>query len=320
MGNGKMGRDTGRFREEIIEALIGAGALKAGCAPAGEIAAEEYGRYCNWIQFGKNGGMDYLSRHQELRKHTDNVLPGAKTVISMAFSYVPEKWRNPALPKIAAYAYGKDYHEVIRQRLQPLLREFKEKYGGVWRLCIDSAPVAEKYWAQKCGIGEVGKNGLIFTDKAGSLCVLAEILTTLVLCENNEEIERKSSSKIDCSDCDACIRNCPGQALSENGLLDARRCINYLTIEHRGEWDEEQKEILRKARSPLFGCDICIRVCPRNRDIKPTNIPEFQALKDVVNLDRGELEKIDEREFKLIFKESPIKRMTFDGLKRWEEL
>ena len=166
------------MKEEIRRRLINAGALAVGFAQAGEISPEVHKEYQTWIEEGHQGEMSYLERHLPLRQHTDNVLKEARTVISMAFGYAPKEWQPKSLPVIAVYAYGEDYHLVLREILNPVVKEFQKEYGGKWRICIDSAPMAERFWAVKSGIAKRGINGSVIIHKGGSLCFLVEILTT----------------------------------------------------------------------------------------------------------------------------------------------
>lgn len=298
-----MGRDPGRLRQEIAGRLIECGAIAVGFSRAGPVSAEAHGSFARWVEEGKNGDMEWMRRHIPLRSHTDHVLAGAQTVISVAFSYAPREWRDPALPMIACYAYGEDYHKALRKILRPVVARFKEIYPGEWRICIDSAPVAEKYWAIKTGIGKPGLNTLIVVPGAGSLCFLVEILTTIdCMGESEEDIPTaffassdnvvstpgeeplsagKESGKPEegsydfCDGCGLCIKKCPGSALDGLGGIDARRCVNYLMIEHKGELTSEQREILQRAGNPAYGCDICQRVCHLNRPVAPTNVKPF---------------------------------------------
>ena len=308
-----MGGDTGRLREEIRRLVLESGAVAVGFARAGEISKTEQDHFSLWLGKGLHAGMGYLESHETLRKHTDNVLPGAQTVISMAFSYAPKKWRESALPDIAFYAYGKDYHDVIRKRLKPIVGILTEKYGGKWRICVDSAPLPERYWAIKAGIGIPGKNGAVIVDGAGSLCFLAEILTEL-------EIEPDIPSAGSCEGCGKCMSVCPTGALTKDYFFDSGKCINYLTIEHRGEWNNEQKKLLGKAGNPFFGCDRCIRICPHNRGISLTDIPEFHVSPAIENLTPEVLNNMNEGIFKDYFRDSPIKRTKFEGIKRYLKL
>lgn len=257
------------MKEKIREALLQSGAGAIGFAKAGEIDPEVSREYEEWIGEGCHGEMAYLERHIPLRRHTDHVLPEAETVISLAFSYAPRQWRDLSLPTISAYAYGEDYHLVLRDLLNPIVKSLKEDFGGKWRICIDSAPVAEKYWAVKSGVGVVGLNGAVITQEAGSLCFLVEILTTLSL---PADAEAQGS----CLECGACMAICPARAIQGDKTIDARKCINYLTIEKKSEFTPSEAEFLNNFPS-IRGCDRCLRVCPLNKDIFPTSISRFNC-------------------------------------------
>lgn len=258
------------MKEKIRQMLLDSGAVAVGFAKAGEIDPVVGANYEKWIGEGYQGEMSYLERHIPLRRHTDNVMPDAQTVISLAFSYVPEKWRDMSLPSLSAYAYGEDYHLVLRDILRPVVKDLKNEYGGNWRICIDSAPVEERFWAVKSGIGFIGLNGALITRKAGSLCFLVEILTTIPVIPD----ERCSDT---CLSCGRCLEVCPGKALNGDGTMDARRCINYLTIEKKTPLNAEEKAFL-KAYPAIKGCDRCLRVCPHNQNLVPTSILRFYPL------------------------------------------
>lgn len=304
------------IKEEIRSALLNAGAVAVGFAKAGEIDTDARRQYREWIGEGLNGEMEYLNRHLPLREHTDNVLSGANTVISMAFDYTPAVWLPEERPIVAAYAYGEDYHLVIREKLKPVLKEFEKKFGGKWRLCIDSAPVAERYWAVKSGIGKIGLNGNIIVEGVGSMCFLSEILTTI-------EIEPDKGEVAFCEGCGLCIDACPGKALRGRGVVDAGKCINYLTIEKKGEFTPEETELVREGRGHLYGCDHCLRVCPHNlsafsvpqnrRSNKPLLFPMLSAIKA---LSPESLEGLTEPEFKALFRRSPLIYAGYSCLRR----
>ncbi len=299
------------MKEEIRSALMNAGASAVGFASAHDSCAEFSELYSRWIKAGKHAGMDYLERHLPLKGNPANVLENAKTVISMAFSYAPSSMRDTFLPMIACYAYGKDYHDVIRKRLRPIVARLEERYGGEWRICIDSAPLPERFWAMRCGIGRIGKNGSVIVDGCGSWCFLAEILTT-------KEIAPDMSSAKTCLNCGACIKACPLSAISEDGTIDSGRCLNYLTIEHRGEWSGARLEAMQTpaGKKCLYGCDICHRVCPHNSGVTPTEIEEFKPLQGIMTIDAGEIAHMTQEEFSTTFKGSAIKRAKLEGMKR----
>lgn len=257
------------MKEEIRRTLREAGAVAVGFARAGEVDPELDISFQEWIKGDNHGEMDYLRRHIPLRRNTDSVLSDARTVISLAFSYFPHRFRNDELAYISTYAYVEDYHFRLREILKPVVKKFEKAYGGRWRICIDSAPVAERYWAIKSGIGIIGLNGSVIVDGCGSFGFLVEILTTLELDPDKSNYEK-------CGGCGKCVEICPSQALKGDGTMDARRCINYLTIEKKGEFSEEEKKITGGGVGYLFGCDRCLRVCPfNNRNDKKGNV--FQS-------------------------------------------
>lgn len=297
------------MKEEIRKRLLAAGAVKAGFARAGEISDGARKEFEKWIGEGMNGEMTYLHRHIPLRQYTDSVLKDSKTVISLAFDYTPEEWRTTTLPVVAAYAYKDDYHITLRELLNPVIKDFQTQYGGKWRLCIDSAPVAERYWAMKSGIGIRGVNGNIIIDGVGSYCFLSEILTSI-------ELPPDSPSEEWCDECGACVKACPNNALRGDGTMDSRRCINYLTIEKKGEFSDEEIRMLNTSPGHLYGCDRCQRICPHNKtaglnhsNVLPKNIPILKLLPENILL-------MEESEFNANFSRSPILYAGYSRLLR----
>lgn len=300
------------MKEILREKLLTTGAIAVGFTKAGEIDLKTHEEYVNWIREGRHGKMAYLERHIPLRFHTDNLLQGANSVISLAYGYVPPEWRSPELPYIAAYAYGQDYHVAIRNILKPVVKDFEKKYGGKWRICIDSAPMAERYWAVKSGIGKRGINGSVTVKDKGSLCFLTQILTTLEFPPDNQSDDSFNA----CGGCGLCVARCPGKAILGDGTIDARRCINYLTIEKKGEFTKEEKEILNSGSRHLYGCDICLRVCPHNRQLNPTATTEFFLNDEIRHLTAEDILKMTELEFQTIFSTSPLLYASYPKLLR----
>ena len=300
------------MKEIVRKLLLDSGAAAVGFAKAGSVDKDVNNRFRKWIDEGNHAGMTFLKNHVNLRNHTDNVLPGANSVISLAFSYFPELLRNNDQPVIATYAHGEDYHDVIKELLRPVIIELQKKFGGVWRNCIDSAPVAERFWALMGGLGKRGLNGSIIVDGCGGYCFLCEILTTV-------EFEPDVPITEGCGNCGKCIENCPTGALNNDGTIDSRKCISYLTLEKKEDFTEEEASLLGKnsdSRGFLFGCDICLKVCPYNYDISPTKISSFQSKPQILELNPDMIEEMSESDFKAKFRKSPIKRCKLAGLKR----
>lgn len=320
-------------------ALHAAGACAIGFAPIGEMPDEEMERYRRWLADGHQAGMEYMANHEAIRRNPRLLLEGAQTIISLAFPYPDGSERPKSLPAIASYAQGSDYHDVLRTRLKGLTERLKADLGGEYRICIDSAPIFERFWAEKCGIGQRADNGLIAVPGYGTRVFLAEIITTLNISEITEISTLpipsrdsgdscKEDSTMDCIHCGACRRACPAGALQPDSTVDAGRCLSYLTIEHRGEWDAigEKAMSTPAGRHTLFGCDLCQRVCPINRMLKRGTgkhtegatepLPELLPRPEIVALTSEEIIRMNQTEFSSLFKGSPIKRAKLAGLRR----
>lgn len=268
----------------IRKHLLELGAAAVGFAEAATVEAQCTAAFRAWLRAGRHGPLGYMERHGELRTDPHGLLEGAKTVVSVAWPYLPERLRDPALPFIARYAYCSDYHKVIRRLLKPLLRELAGQ-GIRTRLCVDSAPVHERYWAMRAGIGFRGRNGCLIVPGAGSWVFLSEILL-------DAEIAPDAPCTASCADCGACLRACPTGALAPDGTLDCRRCLSARTIE--APVPANAAGALSEARMPLTeyplaGCDRCQEVCPHNRGVAPTRIPAFATLPQILTLDEAEL-------------------------------
>lgn len=279
-----------------------------GIAKAGPLR-EEASHLEKWLNDGFHGKMRYMENHFEKRIDPTKLVPGAKSVVTLMYNYfTDQKQEDPAAPVISKYAFGKDYHFVVKRKLKELLHFLCEEVGEVQGRCfVDSAPVMERQWAAKSGIGWTGKNTLLIHPKAGSYFFLAELVIDL-------DLETDHPIKDHCGNCTRCINACPTDAISPKGyLLDASKCISYLTIELREAIPEEFQG---KMENRLFGCDICQEVCPWNRFSKSHEEPEFEPHPDLLKMRKRDWEEITSEIFNHLFEKSAVKRTKFEGLKR----
>jgi epoxyqueuosine reductase len=253
--------------------------------------------------------MSYLENHFDKRIDPRKLVDGAKTVISLSFNYFPaEQQRDTDAPKLAKYAYGEDYHFVLKEKLHKLLGLIKEKTGDINGRCfVDSAPVLERDWAKRSGLGWIGKNTMLISPQKGSFFFLAELILDLELSYDEPIADF-------CGTCRRCIDACPTGSISEKGyIMDASKCISYLTIELR---DEIPKEFAGKMENWAFGCDICQDVCPWNRFSKSHNHPELAPNNEIISFSIHDWMAIDESGFKKIFQDSPLSRTKWKGIQR----
>ncbi len=280
-----------------------------GIAKAGFLE-EEAPRLEDWLNRNYNGEMGYLSNHFDKRLDPTKLLEGAKTVVSLVYNYYPSN-ELPAEKsdiKLAKYAYGEDYHFVIRDKLNEFLEILREEIGEIdGRGFVDSAPVMERQWAQKAGLGWLGKNSLLLNREMGSFFFLSELIIDLEVAPDTP------LAKDYCGTCTACIDACPTDAIVDNGVIDASRCISYLTIELKEAIPNEFKG---KMENWVFGCDICQDVCPWNRFSKPHQEPRFQPNDELKELSKSDWQEITEETFGKVFKKSAVKRTKLAGLKR----
>lgn len=262
-----------------------------------------------WLNKGMHGSMKYMEKHFELRIDPERLVPGAKSVITLLINYFPANKQSNRLPKISKYAYGKDYHEVIKSKLNAFLQTLNEKIGEIHgRGFVDSAPVLERSWAQQSGLGWVGRNGNLITKQSGSFYFIATLITDLELEYDDPFV------KDYCGTCSRCIDACPTDAILPGKVVDASRCISYFTIELKETLIPDTMK--GKFENWLFGCDICQDVCPWNRFSKATTEAEFAPIKELFNFSFEDWEEMTEESFKKIFKDSPIRRSKFSGIKR----
>ena len=269
---------------------------------------EDAQRLENWLNKGMHGNMQYMENHFELRVDPTKLVPGAKSVITLLLNYFPGTAQETE-NKISKYAYGKDYHEVIRTRLHTFLQLVRENIGEVnGRGFVDSAPVLERAWAQQSGIGWIGRNGNLITKQAGSYFFIATLITDLDLIYDDPFV------KDYCGSCTKCIDACPTEAIGDNKIVNGSKCISYYTIELKEMLIPEN--VKGKFDNWMFGCDICQDVCPWNRFSKPTTVKEFEPIPEILHFSAKDWEELNEETFKKIFRDSPIKRAKFKGIQR----
>jgi epoxyqueuosine reductase len=279
-----------------------------GIAKAEKLEEDEK-RLESWLNKGYNGKMVYMENYFDLRIDPAKLVPGAKSVITLLMNYFPSQQQNPDAPQVSKYAYGKDYHEVIKEKLKIFLQLIKENIGEIHgRGFTDSAPVLERSWAVKSGLGWVGKNGNLITKDNGSFFFIATLITDLELEADNPFV------KDYCGTCTRCIDACPTEAILPNKVINGSKCISYFTIELKDMLIPV--EMQNKFENKMFGCDVCQDVCPWNRFSKPNNEIEFKPLNEVLNFSKNDWEELTEENFKIIFKQSPLKRSKFEGIKR----
>jgi len=262
-----------------------------------------------WLQKGLHGKMQYMENHFDMRIEPAKLVPGARSVITLLMNYYPPAHQVPEAPKIAKYAWGNDYHKVIRAKLKVLLQQIKENIGEVnGRGFVDSAPVLERSWAQQSGLGWVGKNGNLINKQNGSFFFIATLITDI-------ELEYDAPFVKDyCGSCTRCIDACPTDAILPGKVIEGNKCISYFTIELKDALISDSMK--GRFDNWMFGCDVCQDVCPWNRFSKPNSETGFTPLPQVLNLSKHDWEEMTEESFKIIFKDSPLKRSKFEGIKR----
>ncbi|NNC96307.1 MAG: tRNA epoxyqueuosine(34) reductase QueG [Chitinophagales bacterium] len=269
---------------------------------------EEAHRLEKWLNQNKHGSMSYMNNHFDLRTDPSKLVDGAKSVISLTYNYYTTATQNdPEAPKISKYALGRDYHKVIKKKLKQLLEVIRSEFGDVNGRCfVDSGPVLERAWAQKSGLGWIGKNTMLLTKSKGSFYFLAEIITDL-------QLEADSAVKDYCGSCTKCIDACPTDAIYEPYRVDGSKCISYFTIELK---DSIPEEVKGKFENWMFGCDICQDVCPINSRASEHKEYQFRPKQEILELTKGDWIEITEDVFNEIFQGSAVKRTGFEGLKR----
>ncbi|WP_035656971.1 tRNA epoxyqueuosine(34) reductase QueG [Flavobacterium seoulense] len=282
------------------------GFLSCGISKAGFLE-EEAPRLENWLNKNLNGKMSYMENHFDKRLNPTLLVDDAKSVVSLLLNYYPEKEQIQDSYKISKYAYGQDYHFVIKEKLKELLYSIQENIGEVsGRVFVDSAPVLDKAWAAKSGLGWIGKNSNLLTQKVGSFYFIAELIIDL-------DLEYDHAVSDHCGSCTACIDACPTQAIIAPYIVDGSKCISYFTIELKENIPNEMKGHFDDW---VFGCDTCQDVCPWNRFSKSHNEPLFNPNPALLSMTKKDWEEMTQETFKIVFKDSPVKRTKFQGLTR----
>ena len=295
---------------EAIKALaLGElGFTACGIARAEPVEPAAVERYDRWIASGHHGDMTWASRNREVRNDPRLLLPGAQSIIMVALNYLPATRQPAGAARVALYAYGRDYHRVMRARLRRLAAHVEELTGGATRACVDSAPLRERYWAVKAGLGFIGLNNTLIIPGRGSFHVLGAVLTTAA-------IEADEPCTDTCGECGACIKACPGGALNRDGdAADASRCLSALTIENHDE--QLPPELARRLDGRVAGCDECQLCCPHNASAVPTTVADFAPREAVMRLTPRAIAEMTAEQFDNEFAGSALRRVTLATLKR----
>ncbi len=274
-----------------------------------EFLNEDAKRLESWLNKGFHGKMQYMENHFDVRVNPQKLVPGAKSVITLMLNYFPNELPKNNHIKIAKYAWGKDYHDVIRAKLKEFLYIINTSIGEInGRGFVDSAPVLERAWATKSGLGWIGKNGNLINKQSGSFYFIATLIVDIELLYDNP------FAKDYCGTCTKCIDHCPTEAILPNKEIDGSKCISYYTIELKDALIDENMK--GKFDNWMFGCDTCQDVCPWNRFNKPTTEINFSPIPAILNFTTQQWEELTEESFKIIFKDSPLKRSKFKGIQR----
>jgi epoxyqueuosine reductase len=299
--------NTAKYTQLIKEKAKELGFFYTGISKA-DFLEEEAGKLEDWLKNGNHGEMAYMENHFDKRLDPRLLVDGAKSVVSLLLNYFPENSEQEKnAPKISKYAYGEDYHFVIKDKLKTLFQFISDEIGEVGgRVFVDSAPVMDKAWAKRSGLGWMGKNANIIHPKHGSFFFIAELIIDL-------ELDADGPIKDYCGTCTKCIDACPTDAIIAPYKIDGSKCISYLTIELK---DQIPAEFKGKMDNWMFGCDVCQDVCPWNRFSKPHNQEKFNPHEQLLRMSKADWEDVSEELFQEVFRKSAVKRTKYDGLKR----
>lgn len=298
-----MSSGPSRCSDAVKRIVLEHGACRAAIAAVGLVDDGARRLYDRWLEAGGHASMRYLEKYSDVRSNPAMLLPGARSMVCCAFAYRPAPKGMGV--RIAAYALGTDYHIAIRERLEGAAARLREIYGGETRVCVDTAPLRERYWGVRSGLGVQGVNNHLIVPGVGSYVLLGEILTTV-------EFEPDAPIEGDCGGCGRCVRSCPTGALRPDGSVDGGRCLSYLTIEHRGDFAPGTD-----LHGCLYGCDSCAAVCPHNAGAsKAEVVPELLPRPELLGLTARRCREMTQEEFSVLFRKSAIKRTKLGGLVR----
>lgn len=301
-----------QFSADEATALIKAKAKELGFDDVGispsKILNNDRDLLKSWLDNGFHASMGYMENHFEKRVDASKLVEGSKSVISLLKNYYPPQKQRSDAPVVAKYAYGLDYHEVLKPQLLKLLQFIQEEIdsSAVGRVFTDSAPILERAYAREAGLGWIGKNSNLIHKKLGSFCFIAEVIVSTELCYD-------TPIQDGCGGCTRCIDSCPTLAILPNRTINSNKCISFQTIENKGEISDMSPESFQNR---IFGCDICQDVCLWNWKARPHNTPEFQPNEHILNMSTDEWKVLDAEKFSIIFKGSPLKRAKFSGVER----
>lgn len=300
--------ESGRITDLVRKKAEEIGFSRCGFAPVSEVDRAVSDSFDLWLEKSYNAGMDYMNNYKDKRKYPGLLVEKSKSVISLALNYYPKRFISEENYQISRYAYGKDYHDVMKSRMSVLFDYIKSVAGAdvEARVFCDTAPVFERYWAWRAGLGWIGKNTSLIIPGMGSCFFLGEIIC-------NVDFEYDSPMEDHCGTCRRCIDNCPTSALVADKVLDARRCLSYLTIENRGDIPDFAVTVMGNR---IYGCDTCQNVCPWNRFSTPTDVEEFYLSDELAGMTNEKWKSLTVEDYRKLFKGSAVKRAKFEGLKR----
>jgi epoxyqueuosine reductase len=261
--------------------------------------------FTRWLENDYHASMSFMENYQDKRIDPDKLVPGARSVVVAIMNYYPEQKQSECIPQVAKYAYGRDYHKILKKKLVRVLDQLTHEYGIKGRAFVDSAPVLEKPWGEISGMGWIGKNGCLIHPRYGSFFVMGELII-------DTELEYGKPAVMACGSCMKCIETCPTAAIVAPGVINSEKCLSYLTIEKK---DSEVTEV-ESLHNRIFGCDICQDVCPWNKKSKPTDEPDFSPRNNLLNLTLDKWDSFDEQEFKTSFAGMALMRAGYKGIRR----